>query len=129
MVTHSSFVHYCLTNFGHDASTAVQGDLHRCGARRCTLRMRAPAHLPAPGGLHWAAAAVAGPVAWEAVCRSALLGPLYCSEQKPPSHNASLLTNRWFENAELRSVVISDPGCMDGHRPDPTHYPGARATS
>jgi hypothetical protein len=29
VVTHSSFVHYCLTNYGHEASTAVQGDLHR----------------------------------------------------------------------------------------------------
>jgi hypothetical protein len=29
VVTHSSFVHYALTNYGHAASTAVQGDLHR----------------------------------------------------------------------------------------------------
>ncbi|GBF94404.1 hypothetical protein Rsub_07218 [Raphidocelis subcapitata] len=58
VVTHSSFVHYLLTNYGHTASTHVQGDLHR-----------------------------------------------------------------WFENAELRSVVVADPGST-AHPPDPTHFPG-----
>jgi len=60
VVTHSSFVHYLLTNYGHSASTAVQGDLHR-----------------------------------------------------------------WFENAELRSVVVADRGSLA--RPaDPTHFAGER---
>ncbi|KIZ05752.1 hypothetical protein MNEG_2205 [Monoraphidium neglectum] len=76
VVTHSSFVHYCLTNYGHEASTAVQGDLHR----------RAPAALLSRTG-------------------------------------DGRVQARWYENAELRSVVVTDPGSL-AHPADPTHFLG-----
>jgi hypothetical protein len=58
IVSHSSFLHFLMTNFGLQASTLVQGELHK-----------------------------------------------------------------WFENCELRTIVVADEQAMDKQR-DPAHFPG-----
>ena len=111
VVSHSSFIFFMMSAFGHTAAPTVQTELHKwCVTNQgpCLPHAR-----PACFAAHWPTRCLTFPCAAKAIGSSPRCLPA----------TARSAAARRYDNCEMRTVVLADEGGAHSHH-DPLHFHG-----